>query len=1239
MGCCFSKELSNSTNEEKTGLLQKPVEEEAPDSRISKTLSSILEAVERKNLHSVGRTVNGEAVIASIECVRTDNCAASNPKSGLWDRKAKYKSYGSMENSSCGRSRRTYGRPFSFFNSFSHLLKVSGTYGNLQKSEQKEDEVTEKETLEKSRSSQHMSNTENSNSNKERVAVEEHCSFDCVSTSRIPASGDRDEISLNRNFLDDYACNHSIVNAEDNRSDCLQKASGSLRQMSPTFSYLDVDNKQHTKERDFYSICVVDAEDLRGDEEVPATVHEKITADVDNSAVTDEGMHSMAWPLDTGKEFPVQQSEQVEAELSSQKELSVCKNESRSNVQSKETEEYCSMGIQSSYCSSLADRCQMHSFNMGTVVTNGLRAEACNEAAPENQQEEECGTYSGVSWNESFHRTYDSVKTLDSAGEDQYSPNSENVNRVCDCISGVSLTTEICPSGKVEGDNDSGFVLNGLTMHPSSLVKEVNSKQVVENTRGDFKLELHEMGNDSFLMSQHREKSAEECCVLKPGSEENPYMEQGTSESMYYDNQNLAPGSSEHHSVLEELLEDQEKCTGTVLHSLETLNMTEMHESLEESSDFQTQIKGCAENKVPAEVVSLQSIVEDVCMRSTVLKGDMLEDAGSFSRAQSWVSGGTSASHELPNTRTDETDLRKHSLELRISQQSPGNKGKVYSYSNSDKESSVSSESVEHEDVNKMGLNCRKDKQQDVCSFCAMENQWNAETDLATIAGDITESVKQTNSEVQPNETINTEAENTKWNSDSNIADQDSSSLNFNKELTLEKSTCCEYTLPVILDSCACRSVELINDSKTLEDNNNLFHKDCNFLPSLSQNSYSHVLDKTVAETQASHCASPEPEFGNTEVSFGSFTETQLETPEKSVCDLNECNLQNEVEHCVNIHSKEENLTVSDLSSGAVEAFTTGDLKLEAETTEVKDTSYILNTPVNDSTAGCEHMQSDHKVFSNKELGVFVDPEQVDKYAATPSYEIHSACGVAGAFQGVKSEKCLLDPMEDVSSDQEYSYKLDRRSPQVEMGSHFVRLSGGSADLTNQLFPDTFTTDNGEYLMGFLWNNAILNPTVKSGRECVDGESVQNEPEDLTGASYALGRCPYQLLALENVGIWDWQDKDEFESAKVSELNPNAKVWGNHMLHLEASGATDGSVNKTWEEIPDQPPDLCKEGLDAKGNGEKKHQNAVLTELQESSTAVSVSDQTDMNSLALDHSEYESMHETTQTGNRVSFFL
>uniref|UniRef100_A0A670Z218 HTH La-type RNA-binding domain-containing protein n=1 Tax=Pseudonaja textilis TaxID=8673 RepID=A0A670Z218_PSETE len=49
------------------------------------------------------------------------------------------------------------------------------------------------------------------------------------------------------------------------------------------------------------------------------------------------------------------------------------------------------------------------------------------------------------------------------------------------------------------------------------------------------------------------------------------------------------------------------------------------------------------------------------------------------------------------------------------------------------------------------------------------------------------------------------------------------------------------------------------------------------------------------------------------------------------------------------------------------------------------------------------------------------------------------------------------------------------------------------------------------------------------------------------------------------------------DPAKVSELNPNAKVWGNHMIHVEATG-TEGGMSKTWEEITDHPPDSCKKG-------------------------------------------------------------
>ncbi|XP_064493842.1 la-related protein 4B isoform X5 [Pseudopipra pipra] len=532
--------------------------------------------------------------------------------------------------------------------------------------------------------------------------------------------------------------------------------------------------------------------------------------------------------------------------------------------------------------------------------------------------------------------------------------------------------------------------------------------------------------------------------------------------------------------------------------------------------------------------------------------------------------------------------------------------------------------------MNKIDMNCRQDEQ-DAYFFHAVENQLSARTESAKIAEDVVESVKQTKFEVHLNESIDNNAENIKPNLDADIVDCDKDIFNCNGGLAHSQNVPSDSTEPAA--SCTYRSLKLKDETKNLDDTNHLLHKAHNCLPSLCQNACSHVHDKPVEEPELRHCASPEPEVGNTAVPVVSFTEERSETPEKSMCDVNECNLQDsEVKQCVGTHSK-QNLTGFSVSTGNIEPFTSGNLKLlEAKTTELKNTSYTLNPQTNDLTTTWEQMLPDHKIFSNKELGVCVDPKQVDKYAATPSYEIQSAAPVAAGFQQ-GSEQCVLDLMEDVPSGQEqHSYELDRQNPHVEMWPHLISLQTGNDDWTNQLFSDTVPAGNGEYLVGFLWNNAVSNDTMKNDRLCIVSENFQNEPEDLTSASYAVERYPYQLLAPENAGTWGWQNKDEFESTKVSELNPNAKVWGNHMLHLEASGATDGSVSKTWEEIPDQPPDSCKEGLDANGDGDKKHQNAVLTELPEPSPAVSVSDQTDMNPLALDHSEYESMHETTQTG-------
>ncbi|XP_065777487.1 la-related protein 4B isoform X2 [Muntiacus reevesi] len=96
-------------------------------------------------------------------------------------------------------------------------------------------------------------------------------------------------------------------------------------------------------------------------------------------------------------------------------------------------------------------------------------------------------------------------------------------------------------------------------------------------------------------------------------------------------------------------------------------------------------------------------------------------------------------------------------------------------------------------------------------------------------------------------------------------------------------------------------------------------------------------------------------------------------------------------------------------------------------------------------------------------------------------------------------------------------------------------------------------------------------------------------------------------------------------TAKVSELNPNAKVWGSPLLQLEPRGAADGGVSTVWE----APPGRGHLGLDTNGDGDKSHENVALSDLQES-------DQTAMSTLGLDHSEYESPPESSETGGNES---
>ena len=88
MGCCFHKELSSDNDNEKIGLLQKSVEEKEPESKISKTLSSLFSAFGDEELPGGGRRASVWAGVLARLARRQGPAPGrlldSSPTSGLF---------------------------------------------------------------------------------------------------------------------------------------------------------------------------------------------------------------------------------------------------------------------------------------------------------------------------------------------------------------------------------------------------------------------------------------------------------------------------------------------------------------------------------------------------------------------------------------------------------------------------------------------------------------------------------------------------------------------------------------------------------------------------------------------------------------------------------------------------------------------------------------------------------------------------------------------------------------------------------------------------------------------------------------------------------------------------------------------------------------------------------------------------------------------------------------------------
>uniref|UniRef100_A0A7N5K4Y4 La ribonucleoprotein 4B n=1 Tax=Ailuropoda melanoleuca TaxID=9646 RepID=A0A7N5K4Y4_AILME len=296
----------------------------------------------------------------------------------------------------------------------------------------------------------------------------------------------------------------------------------------------------------------------------------------------------------------------------------------------------------------------------------------------------------------------------------------------------------------------------------------------------------------------------------------------------------------------------------------------------------------------------------------------------------------------------------------------------------------------------------------------------------------------------------------------------------------------------------------------------------------------------------------------------------------------------------------------------------------------------MLNGPALNS--GVDFVGSPQVTFREMELGGTLEGypcvAQVDRYP-DPAHEVLQALPVVpGDSAEIAVPHCgdhILPLTEDAVNTPENPARGDLQRFPEELYSQFLNELayypvGGFA---SQTFSEGLADGCSEYQESCPWAHP-------AGKDALEEEQVPNEclpgkPPDLEVALFWMEKLPYQLPVAEDAVIWGWQNRGGqlVPTAKVSELNPHAKVWGTPVLHLEAGSAADGGVSADWEEPSGPCTDCGQEGLDANGDGDKSHENVALSDFQES-------DQTAVSTLALDRSEHESPPENSETGGNES---
>ncbi|XP_053521751.1 la-related protein 4B isoform X1 [Artibeus jamaicensis] len=1123
MGCCFGKELSGNNDNEKTGLLQKSVEEKEPENKISNTLSALFDTLEGEELYNVERG-------ASRAAAQTDTWPRVFARSG---------------------HKRAH-RPRQLFNSISSLMcKVLARYENLDETDENSGSAAVEQACETVCKGVRVDTASSTRGFSAGVGSEED---ECLSHVPGPSDQGVQEGTLVNNHLCHHfiTCKSSVVEKEiavnvhiscDSENNALGVSGREMKGANP----ICVGQKQcwNSRENEFYSISVVDPGSLDSNDRPCARRCGAAATEESRSAVTFEGVCRGAWPSDNVAQG-LGDLEALQEKLSSYGLQGPTEVKEVSNEKMKPSSELSTDSDPS---------CKV---NTGDMQAESLKANTYTGFSKDY-------TESGASFN--VGRTPESNTNIDTDSLECVCAVPEGRSRRSALVSpvGDSHVNLIHDTSNVEQNGESRAVKASVDQSLRS--EKVGEKNFIKSVKDSDCSNLDVNRSDNSKSCITSVSFGNECLPVHPNFQEAAANRCGDPRP-----EHLGPAMMERQYSGDRNLRTR---------STQLVSEGELALQPENSSSYQD-----------------EDHVTRVFERRSLSQEDLCADAGA-SIAHAKICDVTCA---VRTTNVEGLCQRTNTSDLGSSQEMPPNN-----------ETSDGPRCVQSNFMSS--------------AFIFTLSEEEGETDLNHKTEDepCVKSLgrgphKLENGEKQPlkanqRETSKNDTENVKL---------DSKTIFYWETNKLK----CKVVPSQGVSACVSSSITKPPDFETnqIEKHetcrvNNCRHEDLHLVSSASSGTQMSGAE----ETSSCNCGEgPEQEqVSCTSAEVSDALGTGAVTGHKPKL------IGEEVEE--GPYRERDN---SDSSSSNCKS------PCGTSTCAQRNAKAAVNRPtlnsevvfVGSSRANFGEMELCDTLAGYSCLAI-VDPAQVDRHRAIPPQVLQAVPVNPGDSKEIvlpSSEDHVLSFSEDTINIFENPLKGDLQSFPEELYSQFLNeLSyypvGG---LANQVFSESLA-DGCRYPVGCLWTNTVVNGALED-EQILSGD-LHSQPQDFEISSFWMEKLPYQLPVAEDGIIWGWQNRGAqlVPTAKVSELNPNAKVWGTPVLHLEAGSSADGSVSAAWEDTPDQCPSYGQEELDVSGDGDKSHENAALSELQEP-------DQTAMNTLPLDHSEYESLPENSETGGNDS---